>query len=129
VGTVQASREHRSAADPLIAQHGGRTVKTSGDGVLIEFGSVVGAVECALALQRLAAERNAGTRFERHMEWRIGVHIGNVLIEGAPVGPMLCGPKFIDTGAMAVPIAGVRFGHSTTRRRGGRRPPPREDPA
>jgi TolB-like protein/class 3 adenylate cyclase len=82
VGTVQALREHRSAADPLIAQHGGRIVKTTGDGVLIEFGSVVGAVECALGLQSLAAERNAGNASERRIEWRIGVHIGDVLIEG-----------------------------------------------
>src|SRR5215471_1781496 len=59
-GTAQALREHRAAADPLVAQHGGRIVKTTGDGILIEFGSVVGAVECAIALQRLAAERNAG---------------------------------------------------------------------
>jgi adenylate cyclase len=82
VGTAQALREQRSAADPLIAQHGGRVVKTTGDGVLIEFGSVVGAVECALALQRLAAERNAGTPAELRMEWRIGIHLGDVLIEG-----------------------------------------------
>jgi adenylate cyclase len=82
VGTAQALREHRSTADPLIAQHGGRIVKTTGDGFLIEFGSVVGAVEGALALQRLAAERNAGVRSERRMEWRIGVHLGDVLIEG-----------------------------------------------
>jgi TolB-like protein/class 3 adenylate cyclase/Tfp pilus assembly protein PilF len=82
VGTVHALREHREAADPLIAEHGGRVVKTTGDGVLIEFGSVVGAVECALGLQRLAAERNAGTPTERRMEWRIGIHIGDVLIEG-----------------------------------------------
>jgi adenylate cyclase len=82
VGTVEALREHRSAADPLIAQHGGRVVKTTGDGVLIEFGSVVGAVECALGLQRLAAERNAGIPDERCMEWRIGIHIGDVLVEG-----------------------------------------------
>jgi class 3 adenylate cyclase len=81
-GTVQALREHRAAADPLIAEHGGRVVKTTGDGLLIEFGSVVGAVECALGLQRLAAERNAGTPAERRMEWRIGIHIGDVLIEG-----------------------------------------------
>jgi pentatricopeptide repeat protein len=81
-GTVRALREHRSAADPLITQHGGRVVKTTGDGVLIEFGSVVGAVECALALQRLAAERNTGVPGERRMEWRIGIHIGDVLIEG-----------------------------------------------
>src|SRR5215468_319640 len=82
VGTAQALREQRSAADPLIAQHGGRVVKTTGDGVLIEFGSVVGAVECALALQRLATERNAGTPAERRMDWRIGIHLGDVLVEG-----------------------------------------------
>jgi adenylate cyclase len=81
-GTVQALREHRAAGDPLIAQHGGRIVKTTGDGVLIEFGSVVGAVECALALQRLAAGRNAETPDDRRMEWRIGIHIGDVLIDG-----------------------------------------------
>ena len=81
-GTVAALREHRAAADPLVTQHGGRIVKTTGDGILIDFGSVVGAVECALGLQRLAEERNAGTPAERRMEWRIGVHLGDVLIEG-----------------------------------------------
>jgi len=81
-GTAQALREHRIAADPLITQHGGRIVKTTGDGILIEFGSVVGAVECALALQHLAAERNAAVSGERRMEWRVGVHLGDVLIEG-----------------------------------------------
>jgi tetratricopeptide (TPR) repeat protein len=55
VGTVEALRGHRAAADPLIAQRGGRIVKTTGDGVLIEFGSVVGAVECALAVNPNAA--------------------------------------------------------------------------
>jgi adenylate cyclase len=81
-GTARALREHRSAADPLIGEHGGRVVKTTGDGVLIEFGSVVGAVECVLALQKLAAERNAGIASDRQMQWRIGIHIGDVLIEG-----------------------------------------------
>jgi adenylate cyclase len=81
-GTAQALREHRSTADPLVTKHGGRIVKTTGDGVLIEFGSVVGAVECALALQQLAAERNAGIAGERRMEWRIGIHLGDVLVEG-----------------------------------------------
>ena len=74
-GTVEAFREHRAAADPIIAEHGARIVKTIGDGVLIEFGSVVSAVECALGLQRLADERNAGTPTERRTEWRIGVHL------------------------------------------------------
>jgi len=81
-GTVRELREHRAAADPIIADHGGRIVKTTGDGLLIEFGSLVGAVECALALQRLAAERNAEVSADRRMEWRIGVHLGDVLIEG-----------------------------------------------
>src|SRR6516165_7067427 len=81
-GTAQALREHRSVADPLVAEHGGRIVKTTGDGVLIEFGSVVGAVECALALQQLAEKRNAGIDAERRMEWRIGIHLGYVLVEG-----------------------------------------------
>src|SRR5215475_13539962 len=74
-GTAQALRGHRAAADPLVTDHGGRIVKTTGDGMLIEFGSVVGAVECARALQQLAAERNAGIASERRMEWRIGVHL------------------------------------------------------
>jgi len=81
-GTAQALRDHRAAAHPLVAEQGGRIVKTTGDGVLIEFGSVVGAVECALALQQLAAERNTGIAGERRMEWRIGIHLGDVLVEG-----------------------------------------------
>jgi adenylate cyclase len=81
-GTAQALREHRAAADPIIAQHGGRVVKTAGDGMLIEFGSVVGAVQCAIALQELAAERIAGSPSDRRMEWRIGIHLGDVLVEG-----------------------------------------------
>jgi adenylate cyclase len=84
-GTAQELREHRAAADPLIAQHGGRIVKTTGDGVLIEFGSVVAAVECAVRLQKLAADRNAGSPTERRMEWRIGVHLGDVLVEGEDI--------------------------------------------
>src|SRR5215831_4316212 len=84
-GTARALREHRVAADPLVAEHGGRIVKTTGDGVLIEFASVVGAIECALALQRLAAERNADLPHERRMEWRTGVHLGDVLVEGKDI--------------------------------------------
>jgi adenylate cyclase len=81
-GTAQALREHRAAADPLVAEHRGRIVKTTGDGVLIEFASVVGAIECALALQNLASERNTNVPGERRMEWRTGVHLGDVLVEG-----------------------------------------------
>ena len=81
-GTARLLREHRAAADPLVAEHGGRIVKTTGDGVLIEFPSVVGAVQCAVALQKLMAERNAGVPSERRMEWRVGIHLGDILIEG-----------------------------------------------
>ena len=81
-GTAQAPSEHRAAANPLVAEHGGWIVKTTDDGVLIECGSVVGAVQCAIALQKLTAERNAGSPNERRMEWRIGIHLGDVLVEG-----------------------------------------------
>jgi adenylate cyclase len=81
-GTAQALREHRAAADPLIAEHDGRIVKTTGDGVLVEFSSVVGAVQCAIALQRLMTQRNAGIDEKRRMDWRIGVHLGDVLVDG-----------------------------------------------
>ena len=81
-GTARMLRDHRAAADPLVAEHGGRIVKTTGDGVLVEFSSVVGAVRCAVALQKLMAERNAGVSVERRMDWRIGVHLGDILIDG-----------------------------------------------
>src|SRR3954471_9923845 len=81
-GTARTLSEHRAAADPLVAEHAGRIVKTTGDGVLIEFASVVGAVQCAVALQKLMAERNAGVPSERRMEWRVGIHLGDILIEG-----------------------------------------------
>src|SRR6476659_9655808 len=72
-GTARMVREHRTAADQLVAEHRGRIVKTTGDGILIEFPSVVGAVQCAVALQKLMAERNAGIPSERRMDWRVGV--------------------------------------------------------
>jgi adenylate cyclase len=84
-GTARLLREHRVAADPLVAEHCGRIVKATGDGVLIEFLSVVGAVQCAIALQTLMAELNARLPGERRMEWRVGIHLGDVLIEGEDI--------------------------------------------
>jgi adenylate cyclase len=81
-GTARLLREHRAIVDALVAEHGGRIVKTTGDGILIEFPSVVDAVECAVALQRLMAERNDGVPFDRRMDWRVGIHLGDILIEG-----------------------------------------------
>src|SRR5215472_9796233 len=81
-GTARALREHRAAAVPLIVEHGGRIVKTTGDGVLIEFRSVVGAVQCGVAIQKLMSVRNAEVPSERRMEWRVGIHLGDILIDG-----------------------------------------------
>ena len=82
LGTARALREHRDAIDPIVASHGGRIVKTMGDGLLVEFPSVVAAVECAVTVQKLMAERNADVPEDRRMMFRIGINIGDVLIEG-----------------------------------------------
>jgi adenylate cyclase len=81
-GTAKAVREHREAAVPLVAGFGGRVVKTMGDGLLLEFPSVVAAVECAIAIQKLMVERNADAPPEKKILYRIGVNLGDVLIEG-----------------------------------------------
>ena len=58
VGTARTLREHRKVTDALVAKHGGRLVKSTGDGMLLEFRSVVDAIECAVAVQAVMAERN-----------------------------------------------------------------------
>ena len=82
VGTARTLREHRKVTDALVAKHGGRLVKTTGDGVLLEFPSVVDAVECAVAVQAVMAERNEGIPQDRRMLYRIGINLGDILIEG-----------------------------------------------
>ena len=82
IGTACALREHRAAVDPIMASYGGRIVKTTGDGVLVEFPSIVAAVECAVAVQTRMAERNADLPEDRQMRFRIGINLGDVLIEG-----------------------------------------------
>ncbi|WP_312866116.1 adenylate/guanylate cyclase domain-containing protein [Rhizobium mongolense] len=81
-GTARALRGHREAISPIITDHGGRIVKTIGDGVLLEFPSVVAAVACAAAIQKLMAERNAVAPADQRMLFRIGINLGDVLIEG-----------------------------------------------
>jgi adenylate cyclase len=81
-GTALRVREHREAARPIVADFGGRIVKTTGDGFLLEFPSVVAAVECAIAIQKLMVERNAETPEAKQIVYRIGVNLGDVLIEG-----------------------------------------------
>jgi TolB-like protein len=82
VGTARTLREHRVVTDALVAKHGGRIVKTTGDGVLLEFSSVVDAVECAVAVQAVMDQRNKGVSVDRRMLFRIGINLGDILIEG-----------------------------------------------
>ena len=68
--------------EPGIAGHNGRLIKTMGDGLLVEFHSVVDALRCAVEVQRAETERNAGLPAERRMEFRIGINLGDVIVEG-----------------------------------------------
>src|ERR1700732_5323989 len=80
-GTHAAFKAHRSAIYPIILNHGGRLVKNTGDGFLLEFPSVVGAIECAVAIQVLMAERNSQLPADRLMQFRLGVHMGDVMAD------------------------------------------------
>jgi adenylate cyclase len=82
VGTARSLREHRKVTDALVAKHGGRLVKTTGDGVLLEFPSVVDAVDCAVAVQAVMDQLNEGVPVDRRMLFRIGINLGDILIEG-----------------------------------------------
>jgi TolB-like protein/class 3 adenylate cyclase len=84
-GTAKAVREHREAATPIVREFGGRLVKTTGDGVLLEFPSVVAAVECAIAIQKQMVERNAGVPEGKRILYRMGINLGDVLIEGEDI--------------------------------------------
>ena len=85
-GTLARLRTHRrELIDPKIAEHKGRIVKTTGDGILIEFPSVVEAVACAVAVQRGMAERNAGTPEDQRIVFRVGVNLGDVIVEDGDI--------------------------------------------
>ena len=71
----------RELIDPEIAEHKGRIVKTTGDGILIEFPSVVEAVACAVAVQRGMPGRNADVPEDKRIEFRVGIHQGDVIVE------------------------------------------------
>src|SRR5262245_857646 len=71
----------RELVKPKVAQHHGRIVKTTGDGFLAEFASVVDAVRCAVEVQRGMAERDAVTPPEKRIEFRIGINLGDVIAE------------------------------------------------
>ena len=72
----------RELLDPKIAEHRGRIVKTTGDGLLVEFASVVDAVRCAVEVQQAVPERDTGVAADNRIELRIGVNLGDVIVEG-----------------------------------------------
>src|SRR5262245_63831655 len=83
-GTLAALKERRKAVlEPLVAQHRGRIVKLMGDGVLVEFGSAVNAVECAVALQADMDTANDGVAAARRILLRVGVNLGDVIVDGS----------------------------------------------
>jgi adenylate cyclase len=79
--TVRDLKAHQGILLPLIAQYAGRVIDTAGDGILAEFGSVVNAVECAVALQQVMAKRNADVEAPRRMQYRVGINIGDVIYD------------------------------------------------
>jgi adenylate cyclase len=85
-GTLAALKAvRRELGDPLIAKHRGRIVKTTGDGMLVEFASVVDAVRCAAEMQRAMAERNTDVPPTRRIEFRIGIHQGDIIIDDGDI--------------------------------------------
>src|SRR4051812_8803081 len=82
-GTYERLRIHRKELfEPEIAAHRGRVFKLTGDGLFAEFASIVDAVECAALLQREMSERNKGLSADRRIDVRIGLHVGDVIIDG-----------------------------------------------
>src|SRR5438874_8285992 len=82
-GTLERLKAlRRELLDPKIAGHRGRIVKTTGDGVLVEFASVVDAVRCAVAVQQALPERETGIAADNRIELRIGINLGDVIVEG-----------------------------------------------
>ena len=80
VGTLKGLTERRAILDKLIEDHGGRIANTAGDSVLAEFGSAVDAVQCAAVAQTALAEANSSQAPDRRICFRIGIHIGDVMV-------------------------------------------------
>jgi class 3 adenylate cyclase len=85
-GTLARLRTHRcDLIDPKVAEHKGRIVKTTGDGILIEFPSVVEAVACAVAMQQGMGARNAATSERERIIFRVGINLGDILVEDGDI--------------------------------------------
>src|SRR5690348_3098589 len=128
VGTLRGLTERRAILDRLIAEHRGRIANTAGDSVLAEFGSAVDAVQCAVEAQAALAEANASLAPDRRINFRIGIHIGDVMVRagcvsGATYGQVreVLAMAFVDLGIQRVknmqgPIRAYRVGAPSERR-------------
>ncbi len=83
VGTLARLKACRAIIDQLIASHRGRIFNTAGDSVVADFASAVDAVQCAVAVQAAMATENAGGTADEPMQFRIGVHVGDVIVDGS----------------------------------------------
>src|SRR5262252_168768 len=82
-GTLERLKAHRrKLIDPKIAEHHGRIVKTTGDGMLVEFASVVDAVRCAVEVQERMVERNADVASDQRITFRVGINVGDIILDG-----------------------------------------------
>ena len=85
-GTLAALKALRcELVDPKIAEHRGRIVKNTGDGALVEFASTVDAARCAIEIQRAMADRNSAIPEDRRIELRIGINVGDIIIDGSDI--------------------------------------------
>jgi adenylate cyclase len=85
-GTLERLKAlRRELLDPKIAEHKGRLVKTTGHGLLVEFGSVVDALRCAVEVQREVMERNTGVTPDDRIEFRIGINVGDIVVEDGDI--------------------------------------------
>jgi TolB-like protein/class 3 adenylate cyclase/cytochrome c-type biogenesis protein CcmH/NrfG len=85
-GTLAALKAHRrELIDPLLTQHQGRIVKTTGDGILIEFASVIDAVRCAVVIQQGMEDRNANVALNQRILFRVGINLGDIIIEDGDI--------------------------------------------
>ena len=105
----------REVFEPKIAAHHGRLVKTMGDGLLVEFHSVVDAVRCAVAVQRAKSERDAGVPADRRLAFRIGINLGDVIVEGDDIhgdGVIIAERLQTIADPGGVTISGTAFDHA-----------------
>src|SRR5215472_4522166 len=85
-GTLARLKAHRrDLLDPKIGEHRGRIVKSTGDGLLVEFASVVDALRCGVEIQRGMAERNYGVMADQQIEFRLGINVGDIVVEGGDI--------------------------------------------